>query len=150
MTKIIKLPIVGEDAKGFEDIPVAPVGATSFRLLNSPGFVHGVALGDTIELADTPTGFRVIRRSGNVCVWVTSDAPMDDQLSGRVMQIVVSGGGVVDGGYKDRLIVANFRLSTVGFSAIEKCMSQVERIPTLSWMYGNIYDPMSGAPLEWW
>ena len=55
-----------------ELLPAEPLGGDRFRLLASPGkIVEGLAAGDEVELAPAdPRGFRLLRRGGQLCVWV--------------------------------------------------------------------------------
>ncbi len=79
MTVDILLPVLDADGKRTfdETLPAKPLGADRYRLLGSPGLVEGIAAGDELELHPAePSGFRVLRRGGQLCVWVYVSEPL--------------------------------------------------------------------------
>lgn len=68
MTTELALPILEPPGGATESLPVVDLGGGRFRLLHSPGFVHGLAAGDVFERTEDVVGFRVVKRSGFVCV----------------------------------------------------------------------------------
>jgi len=119
--------------------------------LYSPGLTDGLAAGDEIELTDKELcGFRVVKRSGNLCIWVFLGS--EDQLTrakdGELCRAVEALGGYLDGGtHRSLIFTIPFR---AGFAAIEKTFNTlVPKIPGATWSYGNVYDP-EDKPLKWW
>ncbi len=126
------------------------LGGGRYRLLHSPGFVHGLAAGDVFERTDGAAGFRVLKRSGFVCVWVLSDESIDLSKMNDVTARIEAAGGAMDGGFRDRLLIANFPLLENDFAPIERCMQHIEAELGLMWEYANVYDVATGKPLGWW
>jgi hypothetical protein len=132
---------------------VERVGQNQYRLLYSPGVVEGVAKGDVIELSDAdPKGFRIIRRSGFLCVWFyfkeagTNRGPDGNRVRAAVEQF----GGVCDGGGNTHLI---FSIPvSFGFPAVEALFNDLAgQNPGSTWLFGNVYDPWNDfGPLGWW
>jgi hypothetical protein len=148
------VPVFGGGARqGEESLPVADAGAGRFRLLASPGFVEGLAAGDELELADdAPLGYHVLRRGGNLCVWLyfARDVAEGSAEAADARRVAESLGGRVDGGYA-RMVVLTIPLAA-GFAAVEGALdAAVARHAGASWSYGNVYDPRDGeTPLDWW
>ena len=151
----IHLPVFKDDSTsaGYEELPVEILGAATYRLICSPGFVYGLAGGDEFLLApDTPLGYTIVRRAGNVCVWFFfaerqhEHAPALQQLRARVETL----GGHLDGG-SGRMVIFTLPV-TVGFPTIEQIFEQaVQQHSGATWMYSNVYDPGDGqTPLNWW
>ena len=69
-TSEVRLPVLSDGRRqGEESLPAVVVTPGRYRLLASPGFVEGVAAGDEFELSqESPLGYRVLRRGGNLCV----------------------------------------------------------------------------------
>ena len=132
-----------------EVLPAEPLGPGCFRLLGSPGLVEGVAAGDELELtlAD-PAGYRVLRRGGQLCIWVYVPEPPPNQTEVRLSQAAVTLGGSLDGGN------TGLRILTVpvhaGFERVEAELdAAVADLAGSTWAYGNVYDPQN-RPLGWW
>jgi hypothetical protein len=135
--------------KGLEPVHAERIGEGRYRLLSSPGFVLGVAAGDEIELLGTDGHFRVLRHGGNVAVQLFSREPVKAYRESVAAQVVQRLNGALDGGI-DRGLVFTIPVET-GFEKIEAFFdSLVREIPGTEWMYGNVYDPETGAPLNWW
>jgi hypothetical protein len=147
----IRLPALDESGRRSveEVLPAAPLGVGRYRLLASPGLVEGVAAGDELELAPAdPAGYRVLRRGGNVCVWVYVPEPPPPQTDAHLGRIGASLGGYLDGGNKG-LRILTVPVS-VGFARIEAELgAAVAELGGASWAYGNIYDRQN-RPLGWW
>lgn len=138
----------------YESVPATRVGENRYRLRCSPGMAPGVASGDEIELSPAErTGYRVVRRSGNISVQVFLYRCNDDDRRG-ITKLVEHVGGWLDGGHDSpsgHLLVFTIPLS-VGFEAIEAAMERVKaEFGVEKWMYGNVYDTRDGVtPLNWW
>jgi hypothetical protein len=151
----IELPICHNESgrPGTEAVEVEPVGPSQFKLLYSPGVVEGVAKGDVIELSKAdPKGFRVVTRSGNLCVWFYFPQPgINRGPDGeRVRAAVERFGGVCDGGGNTHRV---FSVPvSCGFPAVEALFNDlVTQHPDSSWLFGNVYDPWNDfKPLGWW
>jgi hypothetical protein len=139
----------------FEEVPALLLRDNRYRILASPGFAPGVAAGDEIELSSTENrGFRIVKRSGNVCIQVFLGSSAEHDES-RITAIVKSIGGRLDGGFvgkgNGQLLVYNVPVN-IGFGVIEATMNRIqEECAIEKWMYGNVYDPDDGVtPLNWW
>jgi hypothetical protein len=130
-----------------ERLPAVPVGERNqFWLLQSPLFVPGIARGDCIELLqNTPGGFRMRMRSGQLCIRVLSRDGVEriaDELTPAVERL----GGKLDVA-TPRALVYSVHVA-VGFTDIEKVFGEI--VPAdAQWSYGNVYDG-NGEPLGWW
>jgi hypothetical protein len=150
----IRLPVLDDSGQPRleEALPVEAVGAGLFRLLASPGLVDGVAAGDELELtAEEPSGFRVVRRGGQLCIWVYLPAePPPVGAEARLDRAARALGGYVDGGH------TKLRILTVpvaaGFASVETELdAAVAELSGSTWFYGNVYDSRNaGRPLGWW
>lgn len=133
-----------------ERVLVAPQpAANSYQLLKSPVFVRGIARADVIEAMASPKGgFKVQQHGGNLCVRVFSKqaiAGLEQSLTIEVEKL----GGDLDVS-EERVLVYSIHVSC-GFSAIESLFDeQLGNHPEVVWYYGNVYDPESGEPINWW
>lgn len=138
----------------YESVPATKIGENRYRLKCSPGMAPGVASGDEIELAPSErTGFRVLKRSGNVCVQLFLHRCDNDDRA-EITKLVRDIGGWLDGGHDSpsgHLLIYTIPVS-IGFGNIERVMTQLsEKFPIEKWMYGNVYDTRDGVtPLNWW
>ena len=118
-----------------------------FWLQQSPLFVPGLARGDRFELLrNTPGGFRVHTRSGNLCVRVfcRGDATaLADELTPEVEKL----GGTLDIA-TPRALAYSIHVA-VGFAEIERLFDALVPTDSAHWSYGNVYDA-NGEPLHWW
>lgn len=139
----------------FERLLVArEAAANTYRVLKSPVFVRGIARGDTIQQLDQPQGaFTVVRHGGNLCIRVFSRRDFDDPAMQALRQTLVAEieklGGDLD------ISEANVLVFSIhvgcGFAAIEALLDQhLQSEAETNWVYGNVYDPESGEPLDWW
>lgn len=123
--------------------------ANTYLLLASPVFVRGVARGDLIVAREKPKGaFEIKQHSGNLCVRVFSKRSiegLEQQLTGEVEKL----GGQLDI-REQRVLVYSIHVS-VGFKAIEALFDKhANEANEAIWYYGNVYDPNTGEPLNWW
>ncbi|MEZ5526276.1 MAG: DUF4265 domain-containing protein [Gammaproteobacteria bacterium] len=124
--------------------------AQVYRLQYSPAFVRGLAAGDRIRFpADTPEGYSLVQRSGNLCIRV-----MNKHSMVPVLQALRPEMELLDG-HMDletpRLAVFSIHVS-IGFQTIETLLDRITgQFPGTLWYYGNVYDPADGVtPLDWW
>jgi hypothetical protein len=131
-----------------EPVEVEVLGGRRYRLLYTPGFVVGVAAGDELEIIDdAASGY--YPRGGNLAVQLFSREPVQpfrDALEGAMRTRLA---GTLDGGIA-RGLSFTIPLGT-GFGAIEELFDAFVRShPGTEWLYGNVYDPDTKAPLGWW
>jgi hypothetical protein len=151
----IKLPVdLSGDNPVFEILPAEEIAPNHFRITASPGFASGVASGDEIELYATEKGYRILRRSGNICVQLFL-ADFVTEKDSFILELITSIGGWLDGGTSvnrksGRLLIITIPVA-VGFKKIEGVMSEIKSNCNVdSWMYGNVYDADGMTPLNWW
>ena len=150
----VGIPVREGDLSGVEQVAARPVSPNVFQLLRSPLYAMGFAAGDTVEVrADGP--LRLVSRGGNVCVRLyLGAAQVDDRdataaLANRVEGRIAALGGWVDG-MTPGLISFSVPVR-VGFQDIESaCAEIMTHAPGAQWQYANVYDPITGKPLEWW
>jgi hypothetical protein len=150
----VVVPVLSDGRRqGEETLPAVALGPGRYRLLASPGFVEGLAAGDELELTpDSPRGYRVLARGGNLCVWIYFPDAVDPDGAETADLSRTAGalGGHLNGGWS-RMLVLTVPLAA-GWAAIESSINAaVERLGASSWLYGNVYDPADGVtPLRWW
>ncbi len=121
-----------------------------YRLLGSPAFVRGLAAGDRIRFpSDSPSGYELIKRSGNLSIRVLRKDNIGEVLHSLTPEIEL-----LDGALDletPRLLVYSIHVS-IGFQAIEILLDRISgQFPGTLWYYGNVYDPKDGVtPLDWW
>lgn len=120
-----------------------------FRLLASPVFVRGIAKGDIIEPMAAPQGaFKICQHGGNLCVRVFSRADnslLEQALTSELEKL----GGNLDLS-QPRVLVYSVHVSC-GFQAVEEILNRlVGAAADHMWVYGNVYDPETQEPLDWW
>jgi hypothetical protein len=147
----IRLPALDDSGqRSLEEVlPAEPLGNGSFRLLGSPGLVEGLAAGDELELEPTdPAGYRVLRRGGQLCIWVYIPEPPPKETDARLRRAAATLGGYLDGG-NTRLRILTVPV-TAGFERVEAELdAAVAELRGSTWAYGNVYD-RADRPLGWW
>lgn len=141
----------GEHPNGqpiFEQVLATELENEQYRLLKSPVFVKGLARGDTIKLKPQAKGrFELAEHGGNLCLRVLSrdniDA-LDQELTPALEKL----GADLDV-KTERALVYSIHFG-VGFKTIEALMDKHVRGDNCMWLYGNVYDPTTGEPLNWW
>ena len=128
---------------------LAQPSPNQFRLLQSPLFVMGAACGDLVEmLNNNPGRFRVRERSGQLAVRVLCRddiSKLAEELTPEVEKL----DGTLDV-QAPRALVYSIHVA-VGFNEIERVFDAViGKMSAAQWSYGNVYDPETGAPLDWW
>lgn len=133
-----------------ERVLVAPQAQKNcYLLLKSPVFVRGIARGDIIEQMSEPKGaFRIQQHAGNLCVRVFCKNDISELEQKLSIEIEKLGG---DKDIQDKHTLIYSIHVSCGFTAIEKLFNeQLKDFPDAAWFYGNVYDPISGEPLNWW
>jgi hypothetical protein len=126
----------------------------SYQLLRSPVFVRGIARADVIQQLDTPKGaFKILKHGGNLCLRVFSkedlSSPQLESLEQQLTSELEKLGGDLDV-KESKVLVYSIHVSC-GFAAIEKILDETLKAFTdVIWLYGNVYDPENGEPLDWW
>ncbi len=126
----------------------------TYQLLKSPVFVRGICRADVIKPQDKPKGaFNVVQHSGNLCVRVFSkqgfDNPVMEALAASLSADIEKLGGDLDV-QTPRALVYSIHVSC-GFDNIEKLLNAaLSDREDVAWYYGNVYDPETGEPLNWW
>jgi hypothetical protein len=133
----------------FEKVLATPLAeAHEFRLLKSPLFVRGLAALDRIKVNEDARGrFSLVEHSGNLCVRVflrQPDEALEQQLTAE-MELL---GGCLDV-VTERALVYSIHFG-VGFTAIETLLQKWVSGSHAKWVYGNVYHPETGEPLNWW
>jgi hypothetical protein len=147
-TTISLLIEVRNERPTYEEVHVQDLGHSRYRLLQSPGFVQGLAAGDIFQLEQAGT-YELLEREGNVCIQIFSEQTLE------LTEPIVSAEFAPIGGRRDGQLL-NVLVYTVpvaiGFPAIERVLGDIKnRFPGLDWYYGNIYDSSDGVtPLNWW
>lgn len=133
----------------FEQVLASPAEADNeYRLLKSPLFVRGVAAQDIVRLHPDARGrYALVQRSGILALRVFFKQP-DANLEGQLTAEVEKLGGSLDI-HTERALVYSIHFG-VGFQAIESLINGLTAGKPVQWMYGNVYDPESGEPLNWW
>lgn len=134
----------------FEEVPVQLTGEEGLVfVLNSPVLLENMAAGDVIRVLDDGR-FEPIQRGGNVCIQWFRSKPRVTAVEARLTSSVEALGGRLDAEHPG-VLVYTIPLRRVGFGAIEAAFNEaVQASPDAGWMFGNVYDPDSGEPLNWW
>ena len=128
--------------------------ANTYQLLKSPVFVRGIARADVIQQVEQPKGaFKVVQNGGNLCIRLFSKVafsePSREALQQSLTTAIEKLGGDLDV-REERVLVYSIHVSC-GFNEIEKILTeQLAGFEDVVWYYGNVYDPESGEPLNWW
>lgn len=135
-----------------EHVEAREIAPGRYEITCPPRFASGLAVGDEIVLDGTiPEGFRVVRHSRNLTIWVfctTVDLPprVAAESQARLPRI-----RAVLEGTPPRMAIITAPLDA-GWSEIKSVMEEiVSAVPGTSWEYGNVYRPQDGTtPLDWW
>lgn len=142
----INLPIDGR-SDAVEEVLVERVGDNRYRIASSPGMVLGLAANDIIALnSQSPSGFELLERGGNVCIHVFCDATQRDDIERGLTAVLGRIGGVLDGTMGQTGLCYTISVQA-GFSVIE---GELRRVVGDEWSYSNVYDEGTGEPLNWW
>jgi hypothetical protein len=149
MSTTVRLLVEVTDGKPVhEEVHVEDRGAGTYRLLQSPGFVAGLAA-DDVFLLEPDGSFKLLQRGGNIAIQMFSDHPLD-----RVEPFVSSDLTEIDGRLDGKLpnLLVYTVSAKVGFPDIERLLQGViAKFPLIRWYYGNVYDPVDDVtPLNWW
>ena len=115
-------------------------------LLYSPGFVLGVAAGDTLAV-DESGHAQVLEHGGNICIQVFSESP-SAEFSARASEVLLEL-GAIQNGFNPDVMVFTLPYGKHSFATIESKLRALTARPNHSWMYGNIFDK-NDQPLNWW
>jgi len=131
-----------------QPVPVRQVGDDLYEVLFTPGFVDGIAAGDTICVSDRSSGqFEVVRRGGNLAIKIFSRVELTPLLAWLQPQLEAMGGRL--DGRLDRAAALTVPVGAT-LQAVEAVMAEAVRVqPSIEWYFANVYDD-DGAPLSWW
>lgn len=131
-----------------EKLPVRELESGELQLVRSPAFVKGLASGDLIRFTPGAGEFELVQHSGNLSIRVFSRGNLEsfaDQLTAGIEKL----GGELDL-ETPRMLVYSIHVSC-GFAAIEQLLDDAVGLSgEHAWMYGNVYHPEDGTPLNWW
>ena len=119
-----------------------------YRLINSAAFAPGLAKDDLVVLEGDKGAYTVIEHSGNLSMRVLSKVEGSDWQE-PIKAALEKIGASIDR-ETPRMMIASIHVS-VGFKLIEQAL---EKLTTtggdIIWQYGNVYNPETGEPLNWW
>jgi hypothetical protein len=144
--------IAGQHPNGdtvMEKLLVSQQADGSYQLLKSPLFVRGIARADIIQSMAEPKGaFKIQQHGGNLCIRVFAREGLSAIEQALTLELEKLGG---DLDLKtDNALVYSIHVSC-GFNAIEAILNKhLAGREDSAWYYGNVYDPQSGEPLNWW
>jgi Domain of unknown function (DUF4265) len=152
----VKVAVEGSITRGVESVPAKSLGDNNWLLLNTPLYAVQLAAGDTIRIINQETGtFEIIVHGGNVAIqfYLSKDesdsAYATANVACNVTPEVVRLGGRLDG-QTAGLIVYTIPISA-GFPAIEEIFERATSVFSgAQWQYSNVYDVITGQPLNWW
>ena len=133
-----------------EEVLVQLLEGDQYKVLQSPGFVLGIAAGDVIKLIPFSSGkFELLSRGGNICIQIFKNSGTRD-IKDACIELSQPLGGRLDG-LSEKQMVLTFPYKD-GFQSIEQVMNGFsDNYPDFEWYYGNVYDTEDGeTPLKWW
>lgn len=131
-----------------EKLPVRELEGGEWQLVRSPAFVKGLASGDRIRFDPQTRQFELVQHSGNLSVRVFSRGDLQ-ALAEVLTPELEKLGGELDL-ETPRMLVYSIHVSC-GFTAIEQLLDQaIGQSGEHAWVYGNVYHPDDGTPLNWW
>jgi hypothetical protein len=151
--KHIQLPIFDDAGKrvSAEAVEVEAADAGQYRLLHSPAFIDGIARNDIITVdSELPRGFQLLKRGGYLAiVLVLPSVGIKSNAERTLLPRMVRVRGVCEGG-PGRALVFSIPVAS-GFAPVEDIFKQFCGSEAgATWWFGNVYDPVSGSPLNWW
>ncbi len=144
--RVLDLPIDG-DPNTLEEVLVERLTDGSLRVASSPGMVQGLAADDII-ISDSaePNGYRLMERGANVAVHIFCEPESREAIKSNLEITLGRIGGVLDGTMGETGLCFTVPMAA-GFQVIEGALS---RVVGEEWAYSNIFDPVTGEPLNWW
>lgn len=150
--------IAGQHPNGeliIERVLVSPQSEdNSYLLLKSPLFVRGIARADVVQQLPQPKGaFKILRHGGNLCIRIFSKEGFTSAKHIALEQALTADieklGGDLD--IREAMALVYSIHVSCGFSEIEKLLNdKTANEEGVVWYYGNVYDPETGEPLDWW
>jgi hypothetical protein len=135
-----------------EELPARSMGENRYELLASPGLALNLARGDIVEIRNRDEPATVIRRGGNFCVQIYTDAlaPADlDALEKEVGQRLQGG---LDGAYRGNLALTV--PARAGMENICQVFDAFSQKTGIEWYFANVYkhfdDVHDETLLDWW
>jgi uncharacterized protein DUF4265 len=141
---------VGPGTAAREELAVDDLGDGTYRLLVPPALTVGLATGDVFEIDPETLRPNVLRRSGNLTVWLfpAGGHSVQPQRLAREAEAV---GGTFEGvGHDGRLLIFTVPVGAT-FAAIETIFNRyADEHPASEWLFGNVYGDDGVTPLGWW
>jgi hypothetical protein len=131
-----------------EELAAESLGEGRFKLLRSPGLTLGLAAGDVFVL-DGQRSPQPVSRGGDLCIQIIDRVGVA-WARAAVRERLLALNGRVDGETRELLVLTV--PVRAGFEAVERLMNSLQGASaSLTWFYGNVYDPRDGTtPLNWW
>ncbi|MFF3598067.1 DUF4265 domain-containing protein [Kitasatospora indigofera] len=120
----------------FEVLPAIPMGADLFKLTGSPGLALGCAAGDVIRRA-SDGHFSIERQGPNLCIQTYRGGPFSEISLGRLSDIAIDAGGVIEVPPDRRFAVVTVPRATVNKELEELLDSWAESEGGVHWWFGN-------------
>jgi Domain of unknown function (DUF4265) len=140
---------VGPGTDVQEELAVGVLPDGTYRLLVSPALTIGLAAGDVFEIHEATLRTSVLRRGGNLTIWLYPQGASDDAR--RLSHEVDALGGTFDGSAQGNALLIFTMPVAATFSAIEAVFNRfLEEHPESEWYYGNVYADDGVTPLGWW
>jgi hypothetical protein len=132
-----------------EELAVTVLSDGTYQLLVPPALAAGLAVGDVFQVDPATRRPTVIRRSGNLTIWLYPHGANDEARDlGRDVNAL---GGTFDGSaHGDAIFIFTMPIEAT-FPAVEELFNRfVEHHPASEWYFGNVYADDGVTPLGWW
>lgn len=144
--------IAAEDPQGrraIEEIHVEHAKGGSYRVLNTPALVEGVAAGDTVITdGKDPCKITVVLYGGRAGVQFFWGRPFTEEEEQIFAAELAKHGATVEGLTED-VLTTSFDAS-LGFEVIQESVRLLRQMcPTSEWYYANVYAADGKTPLPW-
>jgi Domain of unknown function (DUF4265) len=147
-THVLVAVEAGDDRE--EELCVLEIAAGTYRLLVPPIFTLGLAAGDEFRIDPATKRPEVVRRSGNLLVWLYPEGAPPERTAAVADDVSALGGTFEGGPEGGRIFVFTIPVDAT-FAAVEGIFdSFVAEHPSAEWLYGNVYADDGVTPLGWW
>jgi hypothetical protein len=138
------------DSDHREEICVEAVAAETYRVLVPPAMAEGLAVGDEFRIDGETLRPIVVRRSGNVTVWLYPEGVAPGSVATLVERVEAIEGVLEGQAFDGRVWIFTIPVAA-GFDRIEAPFQDlVAEWPEAKWLFGNVYDEDGETPLGWW
>ena len=133
-----------------EEIGVEAIGDDVYRVVVPPLFTFGLAVGDEFRIDARTHRPDVLRRSGNLLVWLFHDRAPQERIAATVEEVEALGGTYEGSAREGKVLLFTIPVSAT-FPAVERVFDGfVADHPTAEWLFGNVYADDGKTPLGWW